>query len=166
MIPPDRIYAIADACLDAVVAHYATLGTELPARQYVANGTPAYDCEQLTVNVESTAPITGSPLNEIASDLIRDAGHAMRSGLYAVTILRCIPTLDDEGDPPPVTDEAASSALIYADAVNVLNALIAAEIAGEIPGHGSVVFRGWQSVEPQGGLGGGILRVSISLAGL
>lgn len=166
MIPASRIFDIADACLDAVVAHYAEKAVELPERRYVANGLPAFDCEQVTVFCESTSGISGSPAIEVATEQFRDAGHAMRLGVFAVSIIRCVPTLDDEGDPPTVADENESSALIYGDAVLVLNALIAAEEAGQLPEHGSIVFRGWTNENAQGGLGGGTLRAAISLAGL
>lgn len=166
MIPADRIYALATACLDAVVAHYITEGVELPERRYVANGLPAFDCEQVTVFVENTVGITGTPTVENPTEWFRDAGHAMRAGIFAVSIIRCVPTMDDEGNPPPVAEENESSQLIYADTVLVLNALIAAEEAGDLPGGGSVVFRGWTNENAQGGLGGGTLRASISLAGI
>lgn len=166
MIPAGRVKAIADALLTAVVAHYAEEGVELPERRYVANGLPAFDCEQVTVFCENTVGITGTPLGENPTEWLRDAGHAMRAGIFAVSIIRCVPTLDDEGDPPSVEAEDESAALIYADAVRVLNALVAAEVAGELPEHGSIVFRGWTNENAQGGLGGGTLRASISLAGL
>lgn len=166
MIPADRIKAVCDALLDAVVAYYAEQNVTLPDRRYVANGLPAIDCEQLTVFCESTVGITGTPLGENPTEWFRDAGHAMRAGIFAVTLNRCVPVLDDDGDPPPVTDEDTSSAEIYGDAVMVLNALIAAEEAGQLPEHGSIVFRGWTNDNAEGGIGGGTLRVSISLAGL
>lgn len=166
MIPGDRIYALALACLDAVIAHYITEGVELPERRYVANGLPAFDCEQVTVFCENTVGITGTPTAENPTEWFHDAGHAMRAGIFAVSIIRCVPVLDDDGDPPPVAEENTSAALIYGDAVRVLNALIAAEAAGDLPGGGSVVFRGWTNENAQGGVGGGTLRAAISLAGI
>lgn len=166
MIPESRIFDIAQACLDAVVAHYITEGVVLPDRQYVSNGLPAFDCEQVTVHVPETFGITGTPLGENPSDQYRDAGHAMRAGIFAVTIVRCVPTIDDNGQPPAVALEVTASQVIYADAVLSLNALIVAEGAGDLPGCGSVVFRSWTNENPQGGFGGGTLRVAISLAGL
>lgn len=166
MIPADRIKAIADAMLAAIVFHYIEEGVDLPARQYVANGLPAFDCEQVTVFCENTVGIQGSPLAEFPSEQFRDAGHAMRAGIFAVTIIRCVPMLDDDGDPPAVEAEDESAALIYGDAVRALNALIGAEERGDLPGCGSVVFQRWTNENAQGGLGGGTLRVAISLAGL
>lgn len=164
MIPASRIFAIADACLDAVVAHYIAAGVSLPARQYVANGLPSFDCEQITVFVENTYGIQGSPLAENPAAQLRDAGHAMRAAVFAITIVRCVPVLDDEGDPPSPADESASAAEIYADATLCLNALVAAEVAGGLPGCGSVAFLQWRNENAQGGLGGGTLRVAVSLS--
>lgn len=166
MIPDSRIFDIAQACLDAVVAHYLTEAVDLPDRQYVSNGLPAFDCEQITVHVENTFGITGTPLGENPTDQYRDAGHAMRAGVFAITIIRCVPMLDDDGNAPTVAREVTASQAIYADAVLVLNALIVAEGNGDLPGCGAIVFRSWTNENPQGGYGGGTLRVSISLAGL
>lgn len=173
MIPPSRLFDIAQACLDAVVAHYASEGYDLPSRQYVANGLPAFDAtedgdcdEQVTVYVESTYGIAASPLIEAPEPLLPEAGHALRAGVFVITIVRCVPTIEEHGHGtiPTPADETASAQQIYEDAVLTLNALIAAERAGELPGCGSVVFLRWQNENAQGGVGGGSLRVAISLS--
>lgn len=171
MIPSTRIFEIAEACLAAVVAHYTTEGADLPARQYVANGLPAFDVtedgecdEQVTVFCEATYGIQGSPLIENPEAKLADLGHAMRAGVFAITIVRCVPTLSDELAIPTVEAENESAAVIYEDAVLMLNALIVAERAGALPGCGSVAFLRWQNENAQGGVGGGTLRVAISLS--
>ncbi len=173
-IPASRIFDIAAACLQAVVDHYATEGADLPARQYVANGLPAFDMteggecdEQVTVFVESTYGIGGDPIIEDPRHQFPDLSHAMRAGVFAVTIVRCVPMIDDSsGNPviPSPEEETESAALIYEDAVLMLNALVEAERAGELPGCGSVSFMRWTNENAQGGVGGGTLRVAISLS--
>ena len=173
MIPADRIYAIAEALLAAVEAHYLdpTIAADLPGRRYVANGLPAFDAtddgecdEQLTVFCETTYGIQGSPLLENPEARLADLGHAMRAAVFAVTIVRCVPTLSDQGTLPTVEAENESSSLIYEDAVLMLNALLVAERAGDLPGCGSVAFLRWQNENAQGGVGGGTLRVVVSLS--
>lgn len=170
MIPADRIFDIATACLEAVEAHYGSEGYDLPARRYVANGLPAFDLtedqecdEQVTVFCESTYGIQGSPLIEDPREQLADAGHAMRAGIFAITVVRCVPTIDDSTAIPTVAEENASSQEIYADAVLTLNALVAAQRAGELPGCGSITFLRWTNENAQGGVGAGTLRVAIAL---
>lgn len=171
MIPASRIYDIAAACLAAIEDWYTTEGADLPDRRYVANGLPAFDLteeqdcdEQVTVFCEATYGIQGSPLVENPSEILADLGHAMRAGVFAVTIVRCVPTIDDQQTIPTVDEEDASARQIYEDAVHMLNALVAAERAGDLAGCGSVTFLRWTNENAQGGVGAGTLRVAISLS--
>lgn len=171
MIPTGRLYDVAEACKTAVVAYYTAQAETLPDRRYVANGLPAFDLtdegdcdEQFTVFVENTYGISGPPLLEDPNAQLGDAGHAMRAATVALTIVRCVPTIDDSGSIPTVAEEEASAEQIYADAVLMLNALIVAERAGDLAGCGSVTFLRWTNENAQGGVGGGTLRVAISLS--
>ena len=174
MIPTTRLCDVAQACLDAVVDYYTAEGQDLPERRYVANGLPAFDatdeghCDgQLTVFVEATYGIEGNPLQENPNALLGDAGHAMRAAVLAVTIIRCVPTVGGEGHSPQIpsaAEETASAREIYEDAVLMFNALLSAERAGTLPGCGSVAFLRWVNENAQGGVGGGTLRVAVSLS--
>jgi hypothetical protein len=82
--------------------------------------------------------------------------------------VRCTPAMPDtEGDQivlPSTDEEQAAARTLYEDGQRVLNALIAAERAGELPGCHSLVFQSWGTLGPEGGLVAGELRVRVGLA--
>lgn len=165
--PPDRLYVLARGVLDAVVAGYATDGVNLPAHRLVTPGLPAWDCEGVYVQVERTFGHDGNITAETLQPLTRHAGHAMRAVSIAVTVLRCVPGVHDNGAggislPAPEEEEAAAE-LILTDAQRVLNVLVAAQKAGDLPGCNSLAFEQWQSVGPEGDLGGGLLRIRMGV---
>lgn len=79
----DDISIIADQVLEQINVIFSEAGHALPGRQYITTGSPAFDCEQLTVsfmNIESglpdQAPRPGVPCNDPSTgtfliDLVR-----------------------------------------------------------------------------------------------
>ncbi len=166
MAPPaSRIYDVCGDLLGAVIAHH---GGSLPARAYISGGPPAWDCELLATWCENTVGIDGNVAQEQQQPLARHAGHTMRAGVFVVTLVRCTPALPDtEGDQivlPSVAEEQAAARTLYEDGQRTLNALVAAERAGELPGCNSLVFQQWSTLGPEGGLVAGELRVRVGLA--
>ena len=168
---PTRLYVLAQAVKDAVVAGYAAYITSgdlpddmaLPDRQYVAPGAPPHDCELLAVQVESTAAYTGDLGSGTTSPWLGSAGHAMQAATVAVHVVRGVPTLTEQGDPPSTDSEEDASALILTDALAVLGSIVAAQRDGDLPRCASVALLGWTAIQPNGGLGGGIVRIRLGL---
>jgi len=166
MAPPvTRIYDTCQQLLDAVVAGHT--GT-LPERRYVSAGAPAWDCELVAVWCERTFGVAGDPAVEVIDPLASSAGHTMRAGTFVVTIARCTAAVvDANGDQitlPSVDEEEAAAAELYQDAQAVINALVAAERAGDLPGCHGVAFESWGPLGPEGGFVAGELRVRVGLS--
>lgn len=113
-LDPSKIYDIATDLLDSVVARMVdvfddyTPAIELPDRRYVHAGDVAFDCEQVVVAGqdlthafpgESAAILVCSPPRHVALE---------------VWIVRCVPSLKDNGDPPTAAelDAAAYQTLV------------------------------------------------------
>lgn len=158
MLPPDRLYNVARAALDIVAAAYVDLDVDLPERQYVADGTPAWDCEQVVVYVERTF----SGLADQETVAIQEC-LLIRSASLWVEVVRCVPVLDDRGDAPAADDIEASAQVILADPLIITNALVAAYRAGTFGGCKGLVLEGWESLGPEGGLAGGRQRFRYQL---
>lgn len=157
---PDRIIGLARAALTAVENHF---GAALPERRYVSDGLIAFDCEQLAVQVERTFGQGGNIAGEQIEPLSASAGFAMRAATLAIWLLHCAPVVGDDGSPPSVTDIEASAEAVLVGAQRLLNALVAAQRAGELAGCHGLAFETWQGVGPDGGLVGGVLRVRVAL---
>lgn len=156
-IPVDRSFNAAQALLDAVVAHYATVAVDLPERQYVTDGTPAWDCEQLTVQMERT--FNGLPDQPTVAPL--DC-LLVRTAIFVIELVRCIPVVEDElgNAVVPAADEISASARrILGDQALIVNAVVGAQRAGELAGCRGLTIVDWENAEPQGGLGGGRQRI-------
>lgn len=163
MIDPDRIYDICQAIKAAVITYYGAQSVELPPRQYVANGPFAimYDCPQLVVSCEK---VTGYQENPALQTFVAErpgAGHAMRSAIFQVSVVRAI--CPDPENVIPVDQEEASAAEVYRDAGLVLNALITAEKDGDLGGCSAVVFLDWTGPQPDADVAAGTTRVQLSL---
>jgi hypothetical protein len=125
-----RATLTAKALLDAVVGGYETAGVDLPERQLVALGLPAWDCEQLTVSIERIYAHGGDVNIEAPTVTHAHPGFLMRAAVMSVLLLRCVPTSDDSGTPPAAEDEQAGALAVYADQQLVENAIIDAYNAG------------------------------------
>jgi hypothetical protein len=162
-IDPDRAYTIAGLVVDAIADHYDGLGLPLPERRYVAPGLPAYDCPMLAVHVERIFPHDGNLGVESVPQLEGEAAFYMRGIALAVYLLRCVPPLNNDGTPPAADLEETAAADILRDPVHEWRAVLAALDAGDLPGCGGLAWQGWESVTPDGLLGGGVLRFLVSL---
>jgi hypothetical protein len=158
-----RATLTAKALLDAVVGGYETAGVDLPERQLVALGLPAWDCEQLTVSIERIYAHGGDVNIEAPTVTHAHPGFLMRAAVMSVLLLRCVPTSDDSGTPPAAEDEQAGALAVYADQQLVENAIIDAYNAGGLASCAGLTIVEWLSQTPQGALGGGLTRLRISL---
>lgn len=165
MAPPaSRLYDLASSVLAAVEAFYALAGEPLPARRYVSPGLPAWDCDegQVTAQVLRTFGIAGS----IAQETVAPLDATFRRGAeLAVEVVRCTPTLGDDGNPPTAAALEASAVTLLRDAQMMTNAVLDAQASGLLPGCGGVAIMGWSSVGPDGALLGGTLVLRLDTSG-
>jgi hypothetical protein len=109
---------LAARILAKVVEVYARNGIDLPDRRYIALGTPAQDCEQVTVAFQQL--YIGPPGDEASQP---QRCEAPRSAVFEVTITRCIPVVDDRNRAPQPADISAASAVLMRDAWLLLDSV-------------------------------------------
>lgn len=108
-LDPSRLYDLAADLLDSVVARMEdvyqdyTPAIVLPERQYVHAGEVAWDCESVVVSGMS---LTHAFPGEAGANLVCSPPRHVALDVW---IIRCVPTLDDNGNPPSVQalDDAA-----------------------------------------------------------
>lgn len=108
-LDPSKIYDIASDLLDSVVTRVEDVYDEytpaivLPDRRYVHAGDVAWDCEQVVVAGQDLTHAFPGEAGEIL------VCSPPRHVALEVWIVRCVPTLKDNGDPPTPAelDEAA-----------------------------------------------------------
>ena len=167
--------ALAERCLDAIVARYQREGWPLPMGPgvnpvpyaYVGGGDPnviAQDDEQLVVMLDGLSPG--------ASDASQRSGGVASRGVASVVIpraslvvrlLRCVPTVNDNGDPPSRAELHESGMVLMADVGRVLAALYEwRRTETGAAGSGSVTLGQARSIGPSGGLAGFLFDVTVS----
>jgi hypothetical protein len=157
-----------------------------PCRSCLVPGTPAWDsCDdpcnknpaggaggQLSVNVarlyassDFPTPDRSLPPTQARGRLTCAAPTAMAVELV-VTLLRCAPTFDEGGCPPPCEDLAAAARILHTDMVIVRNAVECCLPTATEHRRGRVVFVGEsRTVGPQGLCVGLEQRVTVALPG-
>lgn len=163
----DRIYVMADAALAAIVDHWPAEAELLPEKQYVSAGMVIWDaCEQFAVEVEGTAGAEADIATQTLIQNSAQAGWAMRYVRLAIWIIRCVHDLSVTGEVArvPTGEEIdADAQKILGDAQATLNALVAAVRANELGSCSGLLFDAWDAQGPEGGYGGGVLRVRLAL---
>lgn len=152
-----------EAALDTIPTFAPGLGGA-PERSYVSPGLPALDCcPQLTVHATSVADAPTSPAGLGAGR--RAPGKKNHVGL-AVTIVRCIPTVGEDGVFPSVAQMEEASDQIDADGWALWNHvynLWRAEALSTLCSE--VFFDALRPVNPSGGCAGWVLNVRMTLDG-
>lgn len=89
--------------------------TDPPSRTFVGTGPGmAWDCEQLTVRTGESTP------------LYQPTGSACLHGMdvdFHVQVIRCVPTVDDNGQPPSAAQLEEAGHLLNQDARELFDAL-------------------------------------------
>jgi hypothetical protein len=133
-------------------------GSEPITASYVAAGLIAWDtcCGLLVAAPERVYRSAAFPV-EGTTDYVCESSFLVVD--LVVLLLRCVPTVDDRGSPPPVSDLSAAYGAILNDAAVIWNVVV-----GELPD-------GWQRanvdqgfVGAQGGCVGVETRLSVGLA--
>lgn len=87
-----------------------------PGRQIVSTGPPPWDCEQLTVFTGGPAVGDTYPLQPALSPGHRAANQGMVNLIVlVVTVIRCVPVIDEYGGLPSADEITAAAAQTNAD---------------------------------------------------
>jgi hypothetical protein len=163
-------FGLARRVLDAVVAGYTVRGVDLPARRFVAPAFPAYHPDGwLSVHASRTYSHSGRvsaevnlPLGDRSLDEL-----VLRSLEVQVTLMRCRPGphihVDLTADVPSPAEEEDVARAVLADAGLLVDCLADAQAAGALAGCSSLSVGAWQSLQAQGGVVGGSLRVVLGV---
>lgn len=114
------LHVFAQSLLTETQNQLTSLGCSIPERVYCAPGMDvAFDCEQLTIHLSRI--IT----NFQSQDSPRPIMHAImrRSAEYFITLVRCCPTINDDGSAPDVQDMENTSAITMNDAMYLRQSL-------------------------------------------
>lgn len=182
-LSPAGIYDLAQVVLACVCADLDAVAAAVdgqpgcPSRSCVTPGPPAWDncdgscdgtdtCGQLSVHIARTYPSSTFPQEDRTVLGVRGCTPAPTTAAeLVVTLLRCVPTLDENGCPPPCEDLDASSRVLYTDMTTLTNALVCClpNTAGR---RGRRFVLGASRVlGPLGGCVGIEQRVTVALAG-
>jgi hypothetical protein len=154
----DTLAAAVEA-LDTVPTYAPALGGA-PERQYIAPGQVAIDCEQVTVFV--------GPLTEGASAPTPPRASFARINRVAliITVVRCVPTVDNRGVPPSPEAMQEAAAQINADKWALWNHLYNMIRNDQLFERCCDVI--WGQLQPlaqQGGFGGSVLAINVCFEG-
>jgi hypothetical protein len=130
-----NLVKFADHVLDYVAAFFTANSVALPKDRYICAGVPsldAWDCEQLVLGVVGV--VDGSPQQGQISSAMHAGGQfsaqGVRAASYEIQLVRCVPTIDNRGNPPKVADkhaagrqQAVDMGLLSQAVVNLMSAL-------------------------------------------
>ena len=165
---------VATTVLNAVTAHFAAGGVELPSRQSIAAGSPneiAWDCEQLTVALQGVG--WGQAEEAFSQNVQTGTGMSAQGSRHAVILVglvRCTPTLSSDGNPPTPEQITSGGLAFFKDAGMLSQALVTAcaDLKNAVAmGRGNVARSGLiDPIGPSGGFVGMVGSIYISLTDL
>jgi hypothetical protein len=155
------LITIPKALLAYVVSYFGQAGVLLPTRQMMVAGpsvNTSFDCEQLTVTLDTLGWGRARDATQLSPTFGKQASiDAQRHGEWVVTLVRCWPTGDDEGNlvDPDTLEEAAEgiardTGLLSQALVNFV-AFQEFNVDAPIPPGGSVQAGAVSFVGPSGG---------------
>lgn len=162
MTVASRLFDLAVELRTSLVDYYAAAAgaPALPEPQYVVNAAfaqHALDCEQFVVAVDEFGPDPGAIVTA-------DGGSRLYGSFAAgltVAVIRCVPTVDDGGNPPATSAVEASAADVLADLSLVVGGTAMWAAATDLCRYVNL-GRG-TPIGPDGGLGGVTLPVTVTL---
>lgn len=159
MTEASRLVDHAQVWLNQVVARFAEAGVALPAKQFIANSGMeglSYDEELLAVSLQrllvGTPGAEGDPGSGVYFPLMAE---------YGLTLLRCVPTTTKVSG-LTAAQLNASAAEVLTDLSLVASATNRAAVNGAWACE-RVRVGGGNLVPPQGGIGGVLYRVTITI---
>lgn len=156
-------YDLAQAVLDGIAAHWPADAEPLPGRSFVSFSTPVWDCGQITAFIERTYTTESDLAFEVIVNEQTSVGFAMSAAVLSIAILRCVPTIDDNGTPPTPAEHEDAASIILRDERGLRAAILSAYHAGELGGCNGLALEAWAAQSDQGGVAGGQIRIRVLL---
>jgi hypothetical protein len=144
---PTDVAELLNDLLDQAVAALDTTeaAVDAPVRRFISHSEPSYDCEQLTVHLVSVTPKPVDPRG--------DACVLIPVARVAVTLLRCVTALEDEGMPDHATLQAENHQLAI-DGPALFKYLTRQWAEGTWPSGLPCRAVKWRALEPKAPAGG------------
>lgn len=137
---------------------------ECPCRVFVTAGLPVWDSEaccsdgQLTAHIERIYTFGNFPAQTVGVNLCQTPLAVD----IAVTLLRCFPTVKEDGRAPSASEIEAASLSVYRDMYLLTNGLLCC--LAQQGRRRKFVFRGVRVVGPQGGCIGTEYLLTVEIA--
>lgn len=157
---------LAARLLAAVEQHYTAVGVALPERRYLLAGQAAgaaWDDPHVSVSLNAIQPGLTAASRTTGANGWQVPSVVVPRGVYEVRILRCWPTLDDDGEPPAAEEITAAAVPLMLDAGLLLQAMFA--FAASDPSNAAMTVGEVAPLGPLGGLAGYATVVTISPLG-
>ena len=166
-------YELAEHLRDCILPYLEGTTTGLPSRVCITTGQIAWDdceCGQLVVSLDRTydSGTFPNPWDAAQNDGMRKCGPPLFVFQYTVSMLRCSPTGDDMGNPPPCSEVDAAARVAIEDAWAVRAGLMCCLCAGTTRTNGVKLFDRYTigpqtMVGPMGGCQGSAITVQIGV---
>lgn len=161
VLTPDLFWLTAQEMLDCIcTALEQESECGCPCRVCVVAGTPAWDdcCEgQLTANIDNIFFHDNFPQRTSQAQVCA----SFLAGEIVITLLRCAPTVKDDGSAPSCPELSESARKILQDMYISLKALVCC--LSEARRHRKYVITDARTVGPEGGCVGFTIRVTVEM---
>lgn len=165
-----RLVDAAREILDNLAAELTTRGIDVPIHRYIHSGLIAHDfVDQNCADAFVVAWATSSE-GELGAD---DFGaitpircQMPLNHTFNIALLRCVPMVSSTGRPPSKADLDAAGVTLLTDAMTLSAAIV--DLAGDkalitYSEHTEAAIAAVSSVGPQGGVGGTVVQLVVSL---
>lgn len=176
MTSPTAAYDLAVRLLDCAHDRIIAAGTGEVGRACVIAGGISWDnceCSQLTVAITSAYPSAKFPTpsaNTAAEFAQGKCGQPLLVFEMTITMLRCVPGMNDSGEPPPCDDLQAAALVAVLDASAVREGVLCClqNMIRTKDANGYPIVQGFtvgvqSMVGPEGNCGGSALPVQLAV---
>lgn len=179
MTQSSAFFDVAQMALDCICTTMQTIETDIvgydcPCRSYVSPGEPAFDncCQecgqtnhgQLTVHIQDVFPTDTFPT---PSAFIFPCAPAVLVAQLVVTVARCTPSPDEQGNPPSPEDLSANAELLatdlYAAYIGLTCCLTQQAVPGKSKRRVQIANAGITATPTEGGCAGIELRAYVEV---
>jgi len=166
------VHMLGESLFLAVVEHFAARSQpeyqDLPERRYLAQGdaaSQAWDCEQFTVSLEGIA--AGASEDSPATSSrpgVPTSVAAVRRVILMASLVRCAPTMGDDGTFPPLAELAAAGATALRDAGLLSQAVVewASQMRQNLGPSAAVIVGDVLPVGPEGAFAGLVCTAQVT----
>jgi len=162
--PDDELNILMDSLLDVAVQALTDAGQNVPVRQFVSASQPPVEPTECA----ETLAVWAGPLRTAPQPGTGKRGCSAKTvAELHVTLYRCVPIMEESGDPPPVADLDASGRSLSVDGWVIFRRVLSDWSGGDLFENIGCeridLSRGMINLPPLGGIAGWDLTVLITL---